>query len=518
MHDQPAADSGTVSCRQSGSAEAIILPGTTNDGDPDMEKPEDPWGRTDSVEYAEIHETVEKQRAFFRTGKTLDVSWRIEQLKKLRDAVKRYEKDLEDALYQDLGRHAAEAYFCDIGTTIMEINEMIRGLRRWARPERHFSGFVCFPSLWTKVYKMPYGVTLIISPFNFPVLLTLGVLAASMAGGNTAVIKASSKSAACTAVMRNLIASAFPAEYATLIDGGHDVADMCLGERFDKIFYTGSPRVGSHVMEMAAKHLTPAALELGGETGNWCVIRKDADLKDAARKIAFFKMLNSGQICININQVAVAEEAADAFVRMLKEAFVSQIGENPLDNPEYPRLISRKAYDACEREAEEYKDRIVFGGKGNPEALRFEPTVIYPVRADEPIVQHELFNPLLPVVTYPDAQADRMMEIISGREHGLALYLFTRDRKWAKKVMSTQQYGGGCINEVCLHLMVKGVPFNGTGHSGMGAYHGVWGFREFTHPSTVLTGSSRFNLPLREHPYTGRKHLWKMKLIRLFER
>ena len=465
-----------------------------------------------------IHETVEKQRSFFRTGKTLDVSWRIEQLKKLREAVKANRKTLEEALQQDLGRHAAEADFCDIGATVMEINEIIRGLRRWARPELHYSGIVCFPSLWTRVYKMPYGVTLIISPYNFPILLTLGVLAASMAGGNTAVLKTSSKSAACTAALQKLITDTFPEAYAVVVDGGHDAADLCLDERFDKIFYTGSPRIGSHVMEKAAKHLTPVALELGGETGNWCVIRKDADIRDAARKIAFFKMLNSGQICININQVAVAREIAGPFLEELEKAFVSQIGENAAENPEYPRLISRKAYDACAEEAEAYRNRIVFGGKGNPETLKYAPTIICPVGIDEPIVQHELFNPLLPVVTFPDNEADRVMEIIAGREHGLALYLFTKDRKWARKVMSTQQYGGGCINEVCLHLMVKGVPFNGTGHSGMGAYHGVWGFREFTHPSTVLTGSTKFNLSLREHPYGNKKSSLKQKLVRLVEK
>ena len=465
-----------------------------------------------------IHEAVNSQRNYFRSGITLDISWRIEQLKKLRDAIRAHERELTEALQQDLGRHATEAFFCDIGVTVLEINETIRGLKKWAKPERHFSGFVCFPSLWTRVYKMPYGVTLIISPFNFPILLTLGVLAASLAGGNTAVIKTSSKSKACTEIMQKLIASVFPEAYVTVIAGGHEVADLCLEERFDKIFYTGSPKVGSHVMEMAAKHLTPVALELGGETGNWCVIRKDADLQDAARKIAFFKMLNSGQICININQVAVAEEAAEEFLKELKQAFISQIGENTLENPEYPHLISQRAYENCAGEADEYRERIVFGGRGDPDTLRYEPTVIYPVRPDEPIVQHELFNPLLPVVPFPDNQADQMMDLISRREHGLALYLFTKDRKWANRVMSTQQYGGGCINEVCLHLMVKGAPFNGTGHSGMGAYHGIWGFREFTHPSTVLTGSTKFNLPLREHPYSGKKNSWKMKMIRLFER
>ena len=465
-----------------------------------------------------IHEAVDNQREFFLSGETLPVSRRIDALKKLRDAVRDNSETLEEALARDLGRSSLEAYFCDIGSTIMELNEIIHHLKRWARPEQHFSGLTCFPSLITRVYKMPYGVTLIISPFNFPVLLSLGVLAASLSAGNTAVIKASSKSSACTEALKKLISAAFPENYVTVVDGGHDVADLCLEERFDKIFYTGSPRVGSHVMEMAAKHLTPVALELGGETGNWCVIRKDADLKDAARKIAFFKMLNSGQICININQVAVAEEVADDFIRELKAAFTAQIGEDALSNPEYPRLISRRAYSACAEEAEHYRDRIVFGGRGNPETCQYAPTVIWPVKADEDIVQHELFNPLLPVVPFPDSQANQLMDTIARREHGLALYLFTRNKKWANQVMAASQYGGGCINEVCLHMMVKGVPFNGTGHSGMGAYHGEWGFREFTHPSTVLTGSTHFNLSLREHPYTGKGSRLKKRLLKAFER
>ena len=461
-----------------------------------------------------IHEAVETQRTFFRTGRTLDVGFRIRQLKKLKAAMLQYETELEEALFEDLGRAQAEAYFCDIGSVVMEINETIASLRRWARPETHFSGFTCFPSVITKVHKMPYGVTLIISPFNFPFMLSFGVLAASIAGGNTALIKASSKSKACTAVMQKLVKEIYPPEYVTVIDGGHDVADFCLEERVDKIFYTGSPKVAKHVMEMASKNLTPVALELGGETGNWCVVRRDADLKDAARKIAFFKLLNSGQICININQVAVAEEVADKFVEELKLAFEKHIGKNALENPEYPKLIARSAYDKCAADAEIYKDKIVYGGKGDPEALKFQPTILYPIGIDEEIVQKELFCPLLPVVPFRDDWVDELMDTIASREHGLALYVFTKNKKWAKKVMSSQQFGGGCINEVCLQLMVKGVPFNGTGHSGMGAYHGEWGFREFTHPQTVLFGSNHFNLPLREHPYKA----WKMKFLKLFER
>ena len=466
----------------------------------------------------EISSIVRAQRRFFRSGMTLDAGWRIKQLKKLKQAVISHKEMLMKALYKDLGKSPVEAYLCDIGPTITEINEIISGLRGWARPERHFSGLMCFPSTKTAVYKLPYGVSLIISPFNFPVILTLGVLAAAVSGGNTAVIKASSKSAESTRVLKKLIADTFPENYITLINGGHDTADMCLAERFDKIFYTGSPKFAKHVLSAAAENLTSTALELGGETGNWCIVRKDADLRDAARKIAFFKLCNAGQICININQVAVAEEVAESFLRELQKEFVRQIGTRPHHNPEYPKLITDQVFDKCVRLTEEYRDRVVFGGRGNKKTRRFAPTIIYPVSENEEIVKHELFCPILPVVPFRDDEADRIVDIIADREHPLATYIFTSDIKWAKRVMSTTQMGGGCINEVCLHMMVKGVPFNGTGHSGMGAYHGEWGFREFTHPQTVLTGRTYFNLPLREHPYSGRAGELKMKLLGLFEK
>ena len=465
-----------------------------------------------------VHAIVEKQRAYFRTGATLDVNFRIEQLKKLKQSVLDHRELLEQALYEALNKSPVEAYLCDLGPVIVEVDEILKGIRRWARPERHFSGLMCFPSTGTTVYKMPYGVSLIISPFNFPILLTLGVLAASISGGNTAVLKTSSKSAASTKALQKMIADTFPEEYVTVVDGGHDVADMCLSERFDKIFYTGSPAVAKHVLEMAAKNLTSVALELGGETGNWCIVRKDADLRDAARKIAFFKLCNAGQICININQIAVASEVAEPFLAELKKEFVRQIGEKAEENPDYPKLITEKVFDKCERLTAQYRDRVVFGGTGNREAVKFSPTVIYPVGIDEEIVQHELFCPLLPVVPYRDEQIDDVLNVIASREYPLSMYVFTKDKKWAKRVMRTLQFGGGCINEVCIHMMVKGVPFNGTGHSGMGAYHGEWGFREFTHPQTVLVGKTHMNLPLREHPYSGKAGEQKKKLLKWFER
>ena len=454
---------------------------------------------------SEIHDILLSQREFFLSGKTLDINFRKEQLKKLRQVLVDNQKKLAEALYNDLGRSEAEAYFCDIGDTIMEINEYLKGIKKWNKPERHFSGLAAFPSITTKVYKLPYGVSLIISPFNFPVLLSIGVLAAAIAGGNTAMIKMSSKSKHTTQALKEIMDKTFPKDYVVVIDGGHDVADYCLEERVDKIFYTGSPRIGKHVMEMASKNLTPVTLELGGENGNWCIVRKDANLKDAARKIAFFKICNSGQICININQVAVAKEVAPQFINELKIAITSQIGEHGSQNDEYAKLISHNAYLGIKEEATRYKDRIVFGGQGEDDKDKFDPTIIYPVDINEDIVNHEIFGPLLPVVEFEDDKVNDLLDVIARREHGLALYVFTKDKKWAKKVMSSQQYGGGCINEVCLHIMVKGVPFNGTGHSGMGAYHGIWGFREFTHPSTVLFGKTHFNLSLREHPYTEKK-------------
>ena len=465
-----------------------------------------------------IQDLVTRQRQYFRTGKTLDIDWRIAQLRKLKQAVLSREKEIIAALAADLGRSEAEAYLSDIGPVVTEINENIRGLRRWAKPELRFSGLSCFPSTVTRVYKMPYGVSLIISPFNFPFLLSLGVLTAAIAGGNTAVLKASAKSYHSTELLKRLIADSFPDDYIALVDGGHDVADLLLAERFDKIFYTGSPKVGVHVLEAAARHLTPVTLELGGETGNWAIVRKDADLRDAARKLVFFKLLNSGQICINVNQVAVAEEVAPAFLEAVKAELKRQIGDDPIHSPEYPCLITHAAWDRCAAEAEQYRDRILVGGTGDRETRKYAPTVIWPVGIDEPIVRHELFAPLLPVVPYPDSEIDRLLDTVADREHGLALYLFTKDMAWAKRVMSTQQYGGGCVNEVCLHMMVKGAPFGGVGHSGMGAYHGEWGFREFTHPSTVLFGRTHGNLSLREHPYTGKTGEWKRKLLKLMER
>ena len=462
-----------------------------------------------------VHEIVEKQRAFFLSGKTLDINFREEMLKKLEEGLKAASNEFADALTKDLGRTSFESLLTEIGPTIGQIKDTRKHVKKWNKPELHLSGISCFPSIFTRVYKAPYGVTLIISPFNFPLYLSLVVVAAAIGGGNTVVLKTSSKTDATTEVLKKLLSELYPSEYVTVIDGGHDVADMCLEERFDKIFYTGSPRVAKHIMEMASKNLTPVALELGGETGNWCVIRKDADFRDAARKIAFFKLLNSGQICVNINQVAVAKEIADDFVEELKKAFRSQIGEKAADNPEYPHLISESAYDKCAEEAALYKDRIVYGGTGNRENLKYEPTIIYPVSCDEPIVKHELFCPLLPIVTYEDEKIDELLDTIAKREHGLAFYVFSKDKKWAKRVMQSQQFGGGCINEVFVHLAVPGVPFNGTGHSGMGSYHGVWGFREFTHPVTVLFGKNRLNLSVREHPYTGPEGEKKKKMLNL---
>ncbi len=465
-----------------------------------------------------IRTLVSRQRAYFRTGVTLDVSWRIAQLKKLREAVMHHEAEIEAAMHEDLGRTDTEAYLCDILPILLEIDEMIGGIRKWAKPEKHFSGLLCFPSITTRVNKLPYGVSLIISPFNFPFLLSIGVLAAAIAGGNTAVIKTSSKSKASTQVLQKLIQDTFSEEYVAVIGGGHDVADLCLEQRFDKIFYTGSPRVAVHIMEMAARNLTPVGLELGGETGNWCIVRADANLKDAARKIAFMKILNAGQVCININQVAVAEEVAEEFLSLLQQEMTRQIGKKAHENQEYPRLIAKAAYEKCEYLAQQYQQRIIYGGQGNPDTLKYAPTIIYPVDIQEEIVQQELFCPLLPVVPYKDGEVSQLIDVIEQREHGLALYLFTSDVKWGEHILSQMQFGGGCVNDVVMHLMVKGVPFNGTGHSGMGAYHGEWGFREFTHPQTILKGSSHFNLSLREHPYTGSVGEKKKKIYHLFAR
>ena len=461
-----------------------------------------------------IKELVIKQRAFFNTNQTHDVKFRIEALKKLKASVIKNEEKIMEALKRDLGRSECEAYFCDIGTVIMEINEALHDIKKWNRPKRLFSGLMCFPSQKTLVYRKPYGVVLIISPFNFPFILSLGVLVASISSGNTSIIKTSSKSKESSRVLNEIITEAFGEEYVKVINGGHDVADMLLGERFDKIFYTGSPKVACHVMEMASKNLTPVALELGGENGNWAIVRSDSDLKDAARKIAFFKACNSGQICININQVAVNKKVVKEFIELLKQEFIRQLGDDIVNNDEYSVLINDGAFSKCERTVTEYKEKVVFGGVGNKDTRRFFPTILYPIDINDEIVQSELFSPILPIVEYDDSEEEGLLKVINERERPLAFYVFTKDRKWAKRVMEVMNFGGGCINEVCLHFMVKGAPFNGVGHSGMGAYHGVWGFNEFTYPKTVLFGKTKGNLKLREHPYNKKK----LNLIKKFEK
>ena len=407
-----------------------------------------------------------------------------------------------------------EAYFCDVASLILEINEAIKGIKKWAKPETHFSGLLAFPSIFTKVYKKPYGVTLVISPFNFPVLLSLGVVTAAISSGNTVVLKLSSKSKATSEVINELVSEVFSEEYVKVVLGGHDVADMLLENRFDKIFYTGSPQVARHILECASRYLTPVALELGGENGNWAMVTKDSDYRDAARKIAFIKSLNSGQICINVNQVAVSKTISKEFLNALQGEFRRQLGKNPIDNPEYPKLIAESSFDRCLKDLEPYRDKIVYGGEYDRNTLKFSPTILYPIDINSEIVQKELFSPILPIVEYDDKDLDKVIDTIEAREHPLAFYLFTKNKKWAKHIMSRMQFGGGCINEVCIHLMVKGVPFNGCGHSGMGAYHGEWGFREFSHPSTVLIGKNKMNLALREHPYTDKKY----KMIGKFEK
>lgn len=457
-----------------------------------------------------VSNLVKKQKDYFNSGTTLSISFRIKQLKRLKKTLLDNQDLLIEALYLDLGRCESEAYLFDIASTLVEINENIKNVKKWAKKEVHYSGLLAFPSTKTYVYKMPYGVSAIVSPFNFPIFLSLGVLAASIGAGNTAILKTSSKSKHTTDVLIKIISETFDEEYISILGGGHDVSDYLLQEKVDKIFYTGSPRVARHILDLAKDNLVPITLELGGEEGNWCIIRKDADIKDAARKIAFCKIANSGQICININSLLVAKELVKDFIEELKKAIIKQIGDSPLLNKEYPRMIIESSFNNALKDINKYHERIIFGGRYDSATLKIEPTLIYPVDIDEEIVRRELFSPLLPIVALNDSEIDKAIKIIDNREHPLALYLFTKDIKWAKKIMSSSQFGGGAINEVLIHSLIKGVPFNGVGHSGMGAYHGEWGFKEFSHPQTVLIGKTKGNLSLREHPYNKKK----LKLIK----
>ena len=455
----------------------------------------------------EIAAAVEKQRHFFDSGATLPVEYRIDALKKLRQALRDNEAAIVDALRQDLGKSATESYMCETGLVISELSYLIRHVRSFAKERTVPTPLVQFHS---RSYRKPcpYGVTLIMSPWNYPVLLTLDPLADALAAGNTAILKPSAYSPATSALLAKLIADLFPPEYVTVIPGGREENAHLLEEKFDYIFFTGGKNVGRLILEKAAVHLTPVTLELGGKSP--CIVHSSADLKLAARRIAFGKFLNCGQTCVAPDYILCEESVKDALVANLKAEITAQYGSDPIGNDAYGKIITPRHFDRIRGLIDPAK--VVHGGGSDPDTQKIAPTLMADVTWEDKVMGEEIFGPVLPILTYKSIE--EVIQTVNSREKPLALYIFASDKAVIRAVTSRCAYGGGCVNDCVVHLATPEMGFGGVGESGMGAYHGKAGFDTFTHYKSILDKKTWLDLPMRYQPY---QKLYD-KLIHLFLR
>ena len=455
----------------------------------------------------EIQSIIQTQRAFFDSGATLPVDSRIQALKKLQSCILRYEEEIGEALKQDLGKSSYESYMCETGLVLSEISYMLRHVRSYAREERVRTPLAQFHSRSFKK-PSPYGVVLIMSPWNYPFLLTLDPLVDAIAAGNTAVVKPSAYSPHTSDLMVKIIKESFPPEYVTVVTGGRAENTCLLNEHFDYIFFTGSQAVGREVMRCASAHLTPVTLELGGKSP--CIVEKTANLKLAAKRIVFGKYLNCGQTCVAPDYIYCDASIKDQLIEEIKRQVRLQYTEQPLSNPAYGKIINEKHFQRILGLID--PEKVVLGGKSNPETLQIEPTVMDQVTFADAVMQEEIFGPLMPILTYDSL--DEAIRKINAMAHPLALYLFTSSRQTARKVTARCQFGGGCINDTIIHLATSEMGFGGFGESGMGSYHGKEGFDTFSHYKSIVDKKTWLDLPMRYQPYKE----FNRKLLHLFLR
>ncbi len=453
----------------------------------------------------EIKAIVERQRAFFRTGVTQDVTFRLRALARLKRCIQDQEEEIAAALKADLGKSRTESYMCETGLALGELSYMQGHTRAFARERTVRTPLAQFHA---RSYQKPspQGVVLVMSPWNYPFLLTIDPLVDAVAAGNTVVLKPSAYSPSTGEIIREIVETCFPPEYAAVVTGGRVENTALLGERFDHIFFTGSQEVGKEVMRRAAEHLTPVTLELGGKSP--CIVDRTANLKLAARRIVFGKYLNCGQTCVAPDYIYCDRRIKDELVEELKAQIRAQFGDEPLQNPDYGKIVNQKHFDRLEGLMD--ADKLAWGGGVDRAALQIEPTVMNNVTFGDPVMGEEIFGPILPVLTY-DTLEEAMAEVES-RPHPLALYIFTRSRTAAKLVTARCSFGGGCINDVVIHLATSEMGFGGFGESGMGTYHGRAGFDTFSHTKSIVDKKTWLDLPMRYQPY-GRG---KETLIRRF--
>ena len=442
----------------------------------------------------EISDLVKAQREYFFTNETLSIKFRKAALKRLQKAIKSNEDKISEALKKDLGKSTHEGFMCETGLVLSEISYMLKRISRYSRAKTVPTPLTNFHST-SKVKPSPYGVTLIMSPWNYPFLLTIEPLVDSLAAGNTAIVKPSAYSPNTSAIIETIIKEAFEQKYVATVTGGREENKALLKEKFDYIFFTGSQTVGKEVMKAAGEHLTPVTLELGGKSP--CIIHKDANIKLAAKRLVFGKFLNCGQTCVAPDYVLCHKDIKEKFIAEVKNQIIKQYGENPLSNPDYGKIINEKHFNRVSGLIN--REKIVHGGKVNAETQQIEPTVMDNVTYDDAVMQEEIFGPLMPVLTFDSIE--QIIGDINSKQCPLALYIFTSSSKIANQVTSQCRFGGGCVNDTVLHLATSSMGFGGCGESGMGAYHGKAGFDTFSHHKSILHKYTWIDMPMRYQPY-----------------
>ena len=447
-----------------------------------------------------ITSTLQKQRAYFLSGATQSLAVRKDLLRQLDEALHRYDKQLADALWQDLHKSYEEAYLTELSIVYGEIRNHLRHLSRWARAERKSSPLAIMPAT-TRIIKEPLGNTLIIAPWNYPVQLLLNPLVGAISAGCTAMLKPSPYVPNVSRVLTEMIRATFPEEYIAIVEGNREVNQMLLAERWDLIFFTGSPSLGKMVMEAAAKHLTPVVLELGGKSP--CIIDKSADLEVAAKRVAWGKSLNAGQTCIAPDYLMIHEEVKDKFLKLLVKEWKHLLTKDPQKAKHFVRIVSNKALERLIG----YLDNgtIYHGGKYDKATRYLSPTILTDVQENAPVMQEEIFGPIFPVLTFKDL--DEVISFVNKREKPLALYYFGKDDQ---KILRHTSSGGACVNDVIMHIVNHKVPFGGVGNSGMGAYHGKDSFLTFSHRRSVIKTPTWVDMPFRYMPYKLFKLIKKM--------
>ena len=442
----------------------------------------------------EIDAILQQQRDFFRSGATLPVEFRLKMLRRLYAAVKQYEPEIAAALREDLGKSDYEGFMCESGLALSEIGYMIRHVRSYARRRFAYTPLSQFASVSYQL-PTPYGNVLIMSPWNYPFLLSIEPLCNAIAAGNTAIVKPSAYSPATGLIVERILSECFLPNYVAVVTGGRQENAALLDKKFDFVFFTGSQAVGREVLRHTAEHLTPAVLELGGKSP--CIVDETANIELAARRIVFGKYLNCGQTCVAPDYVLCQRSVKDRLLRAIRRQIILQYGAHPLDNPDYGRIVNRKHYDRLIGLIDSRK--VILGGSGDPETLRIEPTVMDNVTFDDAVMQEEIFGPVLPVLTY-DKFSD-LFPLLQDRPKPLALYIFSQDKRRIRAVTRRIPFGGGCINDVVVHLATSEMPFGGVGESGMGCYHGRAGFETFSHLKSILDKKTWLDLPMRYQPY-----------------